>query len=122
MKRILLILLCLLLTGCARSAQPAVRFVTQITITDNQGGSLLVAPQDMSPILNALRSTGNRFPPAADPDALDLPSCRITLTHSDGLQTHWQIKGNCYIRQEPAPWQQTDPKQITALTDLLREL
>ena len=124
MKGLFTLLLCALLTlsGCKKQDNAAVRLVTQITV-HHQNQFLDIADQkQMSQILNALRLTKQTFPPTSDPDTLDLPAYDITLTHSDGTTVHWQIKGNQYLRKFPGPWQETDPKQLSARTALLQTL
>ncbi len=85
------------------------------------GARVYQDPEQMSLILNRLRSLGQRYSPDVDPEVLSGPTISIRLIYSDGTRLEHQIKPDRYIRTGQAKWQQTDPKQIQSLMLLLKK-
>ena len=118
----------LILCGCGRkAAEPTpVRVVTQITVTRHAGGEvtrqIYTDPEKLHKILTAIRQLGQKFTPSTDPTALPQESFHIQLHQTDGTTQLYRTKADRYIRQDHHPWQETDPKTLTQLTDLLRNL
>lgn len=124
----MLIAVLILCAGCRRR-EPVVQnwtVVSQISVTSELGDSLtrqIYNDSDkMRRILNALRQLGQKSTPEVDPDRLPLRSFSITLTHTDGSQQTYCTKGDRYIRQDPGPWQEADPKMVEELNLLLQTL
>lgn len=117
----------LLLTGCGGKPSAAGRFVVaKITVAQPQNGVLtektFTDQQKMGKILNLLRSLGQQFTPALDPDTLPEESIQILVRFQDGSARFYQTKSDLYIRTDQAPWQQADRGQLIKLRLLLQEL
>ena len=126
-KMILLILTLALLTGChQRPDTDEFRVVTRITVTCESHCDLTrrtyIREDKMRPILNALRLLGHRFKPETDPETLNARTWCITLTHSDGSQHLYRIKGSLYIQENRDPWQQADAEKLMELALLIQQL
>ena len=118
-------------SGCLHQSgnDPAIenwKVVTEITVTCEQNGEvtrrIYTDQAKMQLILNGIRQLGQKFKPEVDPDALQLRTYCITLTHSDGSQRIYSTKGDRYIRQWSQPWQQADPEKVSDLNLLLQSL
>lgn len=100
--------------------------VSEITVTCEQGGNvtrqIYTSQWKMRQILNCIRTLGQKFTPAVDPDTLSDRTYSITLTHTDGSQRIYQTKADRYIRVSRGPWQQADPEKISELHLLLQGL
>ena len=128
MERRWLALLCalvLICTGCSRhdlSGNHRVVTEIQVICPNDRTQKSYTDPEKMRHILNSLRQIGQLTTPDQDPDALPLRQHQIQLTHSDGTKQTWSTKGDRYIRQGTAPWQQADPDLLTQLTHLFQTL
>lgn len=127
-KKIFALLLALvLLSGCHQKQKTeGWRVVTHITVTCEDNCTLTrrtyFREEKMRPILNALRQLGQRFTPDRDPETLIARTWCITLTHSDGSQRFYRIKGDRYIQENRERWQQTDPQKIMDLDLLFQQM
>ena len=97
------------------------RLVSAIEVEYGATCKVYREPEQMSLILNRLRSLGQRYAPELDPEALSGPTVRIRLIYSDGTRLEHQIKPDRYVRTGEAKWQQADPKQIQSLMLLLKK-
>lgn len=114
----------LLCSGCTSKGPPPEKWavVSQITVTQDGTQKHYEDPEKLRSILSALRQPGQQTYPEIDPERSSLPSTNITLTRTDGTVKIYRIKGDRYIRQDDAPWQQADPERIGELTRLLQTL
>ena len=112
-------------SGCWRK-KSALRIVEQIQVQWDEDGvgicRIYEDPEKMGLILNKVRTLGQRFSADTDPQMLDVATVTMTLFYSDGTQRQYQIKPDRYIRVGQDPWQQADPKQVTALQLVLKSL
>ena len=112
-------------SGCLKKS-PSVRVVEQINVQWMEDGHCMCrvhqTPEKMHLILNKLRTLGQRFSTDVDPDSLETPAVTMTCVYSDGSQRIYQLKPDRFIRTGEAPWQQADPKKVTALRLLLLSL
>lgn len=111
--------------GCLRK-KVGVRVVDRISVQWEENGTVMEQtfddPQKMKLILNKVRTLGQRFSSDTDPDTLNVQTVTMTLLYSDGARQEYQIKPDRYVRIGKAPWQQADPRQVTALRLLLQSL
>ena len=112
-------------SGCLRK-KSALRIVEQIQVQWEEDGTgirrVYEDPEKMTLILNRIRTLGQRFSADTDPEMLDATIITMTLFYSDQTQRQYQIKPDRYVRVEQAPWQQANPKQVTALQLILQSL
>lgn len=112
-------------SGCLRK-KSALRIVEQIHVQWEEDGTgirrVYEDPEKMTLILNRIRTLGQRFSTDTDPEMLDATIITMTLFYSDQTQRQYQIKPDRYVRVEQAPWQQANPKQVTALQLILQSL
>lgn len=128
-RKVLIMLLIIVILGsccgCLRK-NTGVRVVKQISVQWIENGAVVQRvhqrPEKMHLILNKLRTLGQRFSADVDPETLDSPAVTMTVIYSDESQRSYQIKADRYIRFGSAPWQQADPKRVTALRLLLLSL
>lgn len=127
-KRILVLLLtAALLTGCGAKKDPeGLRVIYKITVTCHDGGSSTQQIYTTQPkirlILNGIRTLGQQFSPAIDPETLSERTFHIDISFTDGTNRLYQTKGDRYIRTDQERWKQTDPKQLEKLNHLLLTL
>ena len=111
--------------GCLRK-KTGVRVVDQISVQWVEDGKDVCRihedPEKMHLILNKVRTLGQRFSTDADPESMDIPAVTMAFLYSDGTQRLYQIKPDRYVRIGQAPWQQADPRKVTALRLLLLSL
>lgn len=100
---------------------PGLRLVSAIEVEYGPTRQVYHDAEQMSLILNRLRSLGQRYSPDVDPEVLSGPTVSIRLIYSDGTRLEHQIKPDRYIRTGQSKWQQTDPKQIQSLMLLLKK-
>lgn len=100
---------------------PGLRLVSAIEVEYGPTRQVYHDSEQMSLILNRLRSLGQRYSPDLDPEALSGPTVSIRLIYSDGTWLEHQIKPDRYVRTGQAKWQQADPKQIQSLMLLLKK-
>ena len=112
-------------SGCLRK-KSALRVVEQIRVQWDEDGSRICQvyedQEKMQLILNKVRTLGQRFSVDRDPETLNVTTLTMTLFYSDKTHREYQIKPDRYVRIGQAPWQQANPKQVTALRLLLQSL
>lgn len=123
---ILLVMVILGMCGGCFHKNPSVRVVKQISIHWVEDGTEMVRvhqnPEKLHLILNKLRTLGQRFSTDVDPETLEASAVTVTVAFSDGSQRFYQVKPDRFIRVGQNPWQQADPKKVTALRLLLLSL
>lgn len=123
---ILLIIAILGMCGGCFHKNTGVRVVKQISVHWMEDGSDVVRvhrdPEKLHLILNKVRTLGQRFSTDVDPEALEVSAVTVTVAFSDGSQRFYQVKPDRFIRVGQNPWQQANPKRVTALRLLLLSL
>lgn len=112
-------------SGCLRQ-KSTLRIVEQIRVHWDEEGTgichVYEDPEKMRLILNRVRTLGQRFSVDQDPETLNVSTLTMTLFYSNKTHRQYQIKPDRYIRIGQDPWQQANPKQVTALRLLLQSL
>lgn len=128
-RKVIAILLVVIILGICSGClhkNSGIRVVKQISVhwLDNGEEVLRVyqSPEKMHLILNKLRTLGQRFSTDVDPETLEASAVTVTALFSDGSQRFYQVKPDRFIRVGHDPWQQADPKKVTALRLLLLSL
>ncbi len=101
--------------------EPGPRLVSAIEVAYGDRQQIYREPEQMSRILNKLRTLGQRYAPELDPDTLNGATVTISILHSDGSRQQYELKADRYIRQDRKKWQQADPKRIQALMLMLKK-
>jgi hypothetical protein len=101
--------------------EPKPRLVSAIEVVSGDHRQIYQDQEQMSWILNKLRTLGQRYAPDRDPDTLNESTVMIRIIHSDGSCQEYELKADRYIRQDQSKWQQADPKRIQALMLLLKK-
>ena len=123
MKRIgSLILLVLLLSGCARAEKmPACRVVTGVQVEFQQNGRILrrsySKTENVQAVLNYLRIL-RPFGPVV-PDGGNGNGCRITLQFSHGPDSVYLQQGTSYLCCDDGSWETIDSTRATLLYPML---
>ena len=124
-RRMIAVMICAVLSFTVwqyfRHRESVPRLVSAIEVEYGDSRQVYQESEQMSRILNKLRSLGQRYAPDQDPEALSGHTVIIRILHSDGTCQQYQIKQDRYIRQGQSQWQQTDPKQIQSLILLLKK-
>lgn len=115
------------LAGCAaKSPAPGSAVVYEITVSyfdqDTQILHRYTSQYKMRQILNHLRTLGQKYRPAMDPDTMRTIIFEVRLSFSNGSQRTYHTRDDRYIRTDHGPWQQTDPVRLQALNALLLQL
>ena len=115
------------LSGCAARAQtPATAVVSRISVSYQENGHSVLhhytSQYKMRQILNHIRLLGQKYTPIIDVDTLRSTIYEIQLSFSDGSQRIYHTRSDRYIRTNHGPWQQTDPKRLQSLNELLLQL
>lgn len=123
MKRIgILLLLFVILTGCARAEElPACRVVTGVQVEFQQNGKLLhrsyTKTESVQAVLNYLRILKPFGPVIPETNAEN--GCRITLHFSHGPDSVYLQQGNAYLCCDGGDWETIDQSRATLLYPLL---
>ena len=124
MRKIILLLLCIVLTGCCpqNSPDPPCRVVSAITAEYNSGGMQLrrnyTDQKKMRAILDYLRLLSPVDVADGYPSALS-GQTNVTLHFSDGSQRVYTQTGDGFFRKDGNPWQRIDPEKGKELQLLL---
>ena len=112
----------LLLTGCTKHAE--VTLVSKISVDWEPDGSIADRiyqdSEKMHRVLNRLRQLGQTYSPEVPPPHSE--TVTVTLLLTDGSSHCHQFMGDCYLRTDGGPWQQTDPEQLQKLKFILKAL
>lgn len=130
LRRIFIVLLALLLTGCTYYAPPgeshASRVITAIEVTASESAQLrhyrYTTEEKMQAIMNYLRRVRPDLTTAISPDTFRTDAYRITLYLSDGTQTVYHQLYSDYLQKDGGLWRSIDAGQGAALSRLLHEL
>ena len=112
-----------LLAGCSQKGPVPLKMVEWIHVDGanlhGEDNRYFYEPEVLEKVLLAIRLSGLTRKPQLDPDQLDSPEFRITMTYTDGQRDRMYVKGDRYIRGENGPWRQADPQKLAALHYLL---
>lgn len=123
MKRIgSLMLLLLMLTGCAKAEEmPACRVVTGVQVEFQQNGRILrrsySKTENVQAVLNYLRILKPYGP--VIPEGNETSGCRITLHFSHGPDTVYLQQGNSYLCCDGGRWETINSNRATLLYPML---
>lgn len=125
--KIAIVLLCLLLTGCAGPEQPSDnRFVSQIRVQLKRGRQTeswtFSQPQKMEVVLYYLRSLDKKTPAVADPARFAGGSYRIDLIYTDGSTKRIYQRADQFLSEQFGPWQKIEQRKAELLYPLLKTL
>ena len=126
-KWLTVILVAVLLTGCAGRKKPTgSAVVDQITVSYQENGAQITknytSQHKMRLVLDQFRLLGQKYTPHMDPDTLRTTVFEVRLMFSNGSQRLYHTRSDRYIRTDNGPWQQTDPVRLQKLNDLLLSL
>ena len=124
MKKIWIIALCLLLTGCTMPPLPKSKFVTGMEVKSNDPTlcRMYTEPQKMETVLYYLRSMDNRKPAQSDPERYSGRSYHIKLYYSDGSNSHIFQRADRFISEDFRPWEELERRYGAFLEPLLRNM
>lgn len=122
MKRIaLLLILGLLLGGCAGKTRPVHRVVTGVQVEYTRNGETLhriyTKPSSIQSVLTYLRIL-RPFGPVIPEGAHD-SNCKITLQYSQGPNSVFLQQGDNYLQRDDGNWESIDSSHATLLYPLL---
>ena len=128
-RKVIAVLLAMVILGlCCGCLQnnSGIRVVKQISVHWMEDGNPVQRvhqnPEKMHLILNKFRTLGQQYSPNVNPDGLEDSVVTVRVLFSDGSERFYQVKPDRFIRSGQAPWQQADPKKVTALRLLLLSL
>ncbi len=123
---IFLLLIAYILFGCHRNqanpAQPLTRVVTEITISYGGETHRYSSADSVEAILSYLRLLNPHGKPVVDPTEDNGTTYDITVTYSDGYQTHYQQKDNRFFLDKDGQWKNIDEKKALGLSKLFHLL
>lgn len=130
MRRIFVLLLLVLLTGCTYYAPPGEhhgsRVVTAVEVSASVDGLLLrrryTGEEKMRTVLTYLRKLKPQLFANIDPETFRTNAFRITLTLSDGSRQVFHQLHDQYLQKNDGAWHSIDPAYGSALVRLLEEL
>lgn len=126
MRRVLLWLMSLLLSGCVAQAPEAHQVVTGIDVTVSHNAQItqyqFTSPEDMHVILNYLRQLDTYAPVDISADTFRSDAFRIVLHRSDGTQAVYHQIADGYLQKDNGSWVKTDPRLASALRRILEGL
>ena len=119
---VLLILLTVLLPGCARKhawAQPICSVVVRVDVESRNYEERIYRrytdPKKVSAMLDYIRSLSPYMPADRDPERLTGESHTITVYSSDGTIRVYRQRANSYLSVDAQPWQKIDDTQAKKL-------
>ena len=130
MRRILLIIAALLLSGCSYTAPPGEnhgpRVVTSVEIIASSEGELssyrYTKEEKIRAVMNYLRRAKPDRSVPITPDTFRTDAYRITLYLSDGSQAIYHQLYSDFLQKENGRWHSIDSAHGSALTRILKEL
>ena len=124
MKKLLMIMLCLTLTGCAIPPVPKSRLVTGVRIESNDPAlsRYYTEPRKMETVLYYLRGLQERKDVQTDPERYGGHSYHIELLYSDGSNRHIFQRADRFISEDFQPWQEVQRRYGMFLEPLLRNM
>ena len=124
-NKIMVLILCIFLSGCARKTPAAPNSVVvraDIICTQSERTYQLTYqhPQKLEALLNFLRTLRYQGSPETSPETLSGDRFEIQFTMSDGsVRTH-RIQDYAYLRRNGKEWEKIDPLQGRSLVLLLK--
>lgn len=124
---VLFIFVLFLFCGCKeKPSQTSVAVVTGVEIEYTHNGQALrryySTTDKMDTVLFYLYSLSPYGNPASDPEELNMDSCRIALTLSDGQKRIYRQRGDSFLSIDCHRWEKIDPKKGEQLLPLLQSL
>ena len=121
MKKLIVILLLLLLTGCkAPVTQPNTpRLVTRVRIQTEDFTREYTDTEKITAVLDYLRFLPKDNPSVLNPDWVKSRGISIELTYLTGKNRTYVQKGVFYLSQDKEPFRPIDPDSARALIRLL---
>jgi hypothetical protein len=121
MKKLIVILLLLLLTGCkAPVTQPNTpRLVTRVRIQTEDFTREYTDTEKITAVLDYLRFLPKYNPSVLNPDWVKSRGISIELTYLTGKNRTYVQKGVFYLSQDKEPFRPIDPDSARALIRLL---
>ena len=121
MKKLIVILLLLLLTGCkAPVTQPNTpRLVTRVRIQTEDFTREYTDTEKITAVLDYLRFLPKYSPSVLNPDWVKSRGISIELTYLTGKNRTYVQKGVFYLSQDKEPFRPIDPDSARALIRLL---
>lgn len=124
--KLLIIIFCLLLTGCKKPVQPSEnRIVTKVHVQLKQAQTtvdwVLEEPQDMEVVLYYLRAVRSDTPAASDPERFGGRQYRMEVRYSDGSKRQIYQRADRFISVDLGPWRSIDRRKGELLYPLLQK-
>ena len=119
---LLLLLIFLLLSGCARKSaltSPICRVVVRVDVESRNNEERIYRrytdPKKVSAMLDYLRKLSPYMPADRDPERLTGENHTITVYSSDGTMQVYRQRANSYLSVNSQPWQRIDDTQAKTL-------
>ncbi len=121
MKKLVIIFICLLLTGCKApvAKQNTPRLVTRVRIQTEDFTREYTDIQKITAILDYLRFLPKSGPSILDPEHIKTGGISIELTYLTGQNRTYVQKGVFYLSQDKEPFRPIDPDSASALLKIL---
>ena len=123
MKKLTVILLLLLLTGCKAPVpqQNTPRLVTRVCIDTEGIHREYTDSQKIAAILDYLRFLPKHSPSVLNPDWVKSAGVSIELTYLTGENRTYVQKGVFYLSQDRSPFRPIDPDSAYKLLEILKQ-
>lgn len=104
----------LLLSGCGRKNETALRVVTQVDVACDRGYQVLrrqyIKPEKVSMVLNYLRLQKDLGAPEQDPETAAGDRMQIDVTMSDGSHRLYYQHCGRFLSEKNQNWHEIDPE------------
>ena len=121
---LVLLMVCICLSGCGKKEDPAVRVVTQVEIVCRSPQDVLyrryTQPKKICRVLNYLRLQKGMGPADEDPEKLTGHVWKINVILSDGSRGVYYQHGGRYLSKKYHPWQKIDSGLATEFFQTLQ--
>lgn len=125
-KKSIVVILLLLLTGCAEPVPPGYRVVERITVTVSHNAQVreyqYTQPEKMQSILHYLRRMKTYAPVPIAPETFRGDAFRIVLHRSDGTEAVYHQIADGYLQKDGSVWEKVDARHASSLLRLLELL
>ena len=122
-KRLSVILLAFVLSGCRNSKNFSPVVVDRVQIQGWHGEEMIsrsyVEEGQIQGVLNCLRLYRNRGIAQTDPERIVSDVYVIRVHLSDGTQQIYRHRGGKYLSKNSRPWCRVDPQQMEALYSIV---
>lgn len=125
--KILIIVFCLLLSGCRKPVQPSEnRIVTKVYVQLKQAQTtmewVLEEPRDMEVVLYYLRAVRSDAPANSDPERFGGRQYRMEVRYSDGSKRQIYQRADRFMSVDLGPWRSIDRRKAELLYPLLENV